>query len=206
MPKIKRIIFDLDNTLIEWKEEYLSGIKKACEEFNINYPYKEIDALAATFETNYSSYTIENFKEHIKKSLNLEVPQEFIKTWLEYLGKTNGANPKVNEVLEYLSSKYELVVLTNWFQDCQQMRLETAGMLPYFKEVIGGDKYIKPDPKSYLAACGLHKPEECIMIGDSLRLDVMGAINTGLNAIYLSNTPVQNIKTIKSLEELKEIL
>lgn len=206
MQGIKRIIFDLDNTLIEWKEEYLSGIKKAVEEYNIDCSYKEIDALDATYEKNYNFYSIKNFQEHIKNSLNLEVPEEFINKWLEYLGDTNGANPEINKVLEYLSNKYELVVLTNWFQDCQAKRLETAGMRDFFLEVIGGDKYIKPNAKSYLSACGPHKPEECLMIGDNLEQDVIGALNTGLKAIYLSDNPKPGIMTIKTLQDLKNIL
>ena len=32
---IKRIIFDLDGTLINWKKEYLIAFKTALEEFNI---------------------------------------------------------------------------------------------------------------------------------------------------------------------------
>ena len=39
---IKRIIFDIDNTLIPWKEEYNQEINKALEEFKI--PYTEDDA------------------------------------------------------------------------------------------------------------------------------------------------------------------
>lgn len=206
MATIKRIIFDLDNTLIMWKKEYLSAIKAAVKEFNIDYSYKEIDAIAATYEENYDFYSIKNFKEHIKKSLNLEVSEDFIIKWLEYLGKTNGANPKVNKVLEYLSSKYELVVLTNWFQECQAKRLESANMLKYFKEVIGGDKYIKPNPNSYLTACGPYRPDECLMIGDNLERDVLGALNAGLQAIYLSNNQKTGIRNIKNLEDLKNIL
>ena len=149
---------------------------------------------------------VKYFKENIKKSLNLEVSEDFIIKWLEYLGKTNGANPKVNKVLEYLSSKYELVVLTNWFQECQAKRLESANMLKYFKEVIGGDKYIKPNPNSYLTACGPYRPDECLMIGDNLELDVLGALNAGLQAIYLSNSQKPGIRNIKNLEDLKNIL
>ena len=45
-------------------------------------------------------------------------------------------NNEVKNTLKYLSNKYELVVLTNWFTDCQQKRLEKAGILKYFKKVF----------------------------------------------------------------------
>lgn len=34
---IKRIIFDLDNTLIDWKEEYWNSVREAFIEMNLQY-------------------------------------------------------------------------------------------------------------------------------------------------------------------------
>lgn len=34
---IKRIIFDLDNTLIDWKEEYWNAVREAFIEMNLQY-------------------------------------------------------------------------------------------------------------------------------------------------------------------------
>ena len=39
---IKRIIFDLDNTLIEWKDEYWDGVEEALKSENIKYTKKDI--------------------------------------------------------------------------------------------------------------------------------------------------------------------
>ena len=39
---IKRIIFDLDNTLIEWKDEYWDGVEEALNSENIKYTKKDI--------------------------------------------------------------------------------------------------------------------------------------------------------------------
>lgn len=207
MATIKRVIFDLDNTLINWKSEYLEGIKKAAKEYDLIDHYQEIDNLDSTYENKYKRYTIENWQSHIKNNLGLEVSKEFIQTWLDNLGTMSEENPEVNEVLEYLSSKYELVVLTNWFQDCQKKRLEHARMCHYFKEIIGGDNAIKPSLESYKLAIGSHLPEECIMIGDNLEQDVKGAINAGLQAIYLTTTENEyEFPTIKNLKELKKLL
>ena len=44
MNNIKRIIFDLDNTLIPWSNEYLEAVKKAVKEYNISKTYEEMDS------------------------------------------------------------------------------------------------------------------------------------------------------------------
>ena len=53
---IKRIIFDLDNTLIEWKEEYWNSINKALDICAKNYNYNDflnIKKAVNNFESEY---------------------------------------------------------------------------------------------------------------------------------------------------------
>lgn len=207
MANIKRLIFDIDNTLIDWKSSYVKGLKDAVLEFNIPCPYEKIDALDATFEDYYREYTIDNYKEHIEKNLNLKIPNAFMTKWLSNVGNMADENPEANEVLEYLSTKYELVVLTNWFKSSQENRLKTARMRNYFLEVYGGDENIKPSKESFYRAIGNHKPNECVMIGDDYEKDIKGALNAGLNVIHLNKKEsMPNIPTIKTLSELKNIL
>ena len=50
---IKRIIFDLDNTLIEWKSEYIFALENTLKELNINYSkdkIKEIDSAIDSYD------------------------------------------------------------------------------------------------------------------------------------------------------------
>lgn len=54
---IKRVIFDIDNTLIPWKSEYDKEIEKVLDELNIQYTeqeYKEIRKAFSEYEkVNY---------------------------------------------------------------------------------------------------------------------------------------------------------
>lgn len=116
-------------------------------------------------------------------------------------------DPKVNEILEYLRPKYELAVLSNCFEFVQAKRLETAGMRDFFSEVIGGDKYVKPDPHAFMLAACNYKPEECLMIGDNYELDYLAAKDVGLQALHLSpKEPPKPYVRIRSLNDLKNIL
>ncbi len=205
---IKRIIFDLDNTLIPWEDEYLNGIKSVCKKFNLDYDYHAInDVIDTSFENEYLCYSIENFQTYIKNQLNLELSKEFITSWLDSVGNMSKENPEANEILAYLKPKYDLVVLTNWFAEGQEKRMEHARMRHFFTKVYGGDTFVKPSKEAFKAAIGDYKPEECLMVGDSYEIDYKGAIDAGLNAILLSNKePLPNVNTIKSLKELKNIL
>jgi len=208
MNNIKRIIFDLDNTLIPWSNEYLEAVKKAVKEYNISKTYEEMDSTYATYEDYYTSYTYENFQKHIKEQLGIEVSLEFIKAWIEYLGDmAMPATEELKETLRYLKGKYDLAVLTNGFRESQAKRLETAGIREFFTEVYGSEKYNKPNPNSFIDACGTYLPEECLMIGDIYDIDYKGAINAGLNAIHYNKKEEGNgLTRIRSLNELKDIL
>lgn len=208
MNSIKRIIFDLDNTLIPWSNDYLEAVKKAVVEYNIPVSYEVMDGAYATYEEYYQNYTYENFRKHIKEQVGIDVSLDFIKAWIEYLGDmAMPATAELKETLEYLKSKYDLAVLTNGFTDSQGNRLVTAGIREYFTEVYGSEKYNKPDSRSFIDACGPYSPEECLMVGDIYDIDYKGAIDAGLKAIHYNKKEDGDGKTrVRTLSELKEIL
>ena len=109
-----------------------------------------------------------------------------------------------------LQSKYELVVLTNWFEYQQKQRLKNANLYKYFKKVYGTETVkIKPNKEAFELARGNVLPNECVMIGDNFEIDIKGAINAGLEAIFYNRKNIDVSKKYKSIykfEELKEIL
>lgn len=207
---LKRIIFDLDNTLIMWKDEYIYGVKEAANLSNVDIDSKRVDEIVDSFDKKYKKITKEQLLEDINKICNYNLKIDFINN-LFRIQKTFGEpDENVIQTLKYLSNKYELVVLTNYFREVQIERLKKAKIYNYFKEVYGGDYCIKPNKESYQIAISNYKKEECLMIGDNIEYDVEGAINFGLKAIacdyknILSNTDKYII--IKDIKDLKNIL
>lgn len=76
--KIKKVIFDVDNTLIMWQDEYLNAVKQAVEEYHLNCHYKDIDAMLNKSELLYGRYDINLIINLIKQDLGLTVSREFI--------------------------------------------------------------------------------------------------------------------------------
>ena len=121
---------------------------------------------------------------------NTLVKPSFSKTYLRLCSKP---------LLEYLSSKYELTVLTNWETTCQINRLKTVGIYKYFKNVYGGEKLKKPDTKAFMKAIEPYDVSECVMVGDSLHFDIEPAIKLGMKTYMIG-------KDIKTILDLKEML
>ncbi len=149
--------------------------------------------------------------EWINKSVNIKVNMRFLEKCLEHFSNCapNKMNKEIYETLEYLSKKYELVVLTNWFKDPQVKRLEIANILKYFSKVYATETFlIKPNKEAFMKACQ-NKPEEAVMVGDTVKVDIEGAINAGLKAIHINKNAEKNSKdyiTINEFSELKNVL
>lgn len=204
---IKRIIFDLDNTLIMTKS-FFEPNKKALERvgiFDIEKA-KLLDYCSDAYEREYPSYNRKDFMTFLNKRLNVNLDESFLDILADELRKSVPQNFDAElEVLDYLSKKYELVVLTNYLSDIQAIRLQEVGALKYFKEVLGED-FPKPRKEAYIKACGDHKPSECVMIGDNFEYDVLAPREYGLSSIWITDKEKSNGKDIiNHLGELKDI-
>lgn len=183
---MKKIIFDLDDTLLMFNDTYFNDYSKVvngtyedCVKLYISigryerdrkiYNKKElIDFVNNDMGTNYTMDTFNKLESVIASK------------WVKYI--PDGTK----DVLEYLSSKYELYILTNWFTDNQKDRLKNTGLLKYFKEVVGADKFKpKPSPDGYLYIIGDTNKEDVIMIGDDIDIDIKGANDVGIKSILV---------------------
>lgn len=206
---IKKIIFDLDDTLITLDEKLLK-LKVLSNVIISEEEYKKIMKLLFTYEDRHDQYEYTGMYEEINEVLEKKITKEEFFRMIEQCKNLvpEKQDKKLIKTLEYLSSKYELVVLTNFFTEIQAARLEKYGILKYFSEVIGGDiTKCKPHFRSYALACGFHKFEECVMVGDNLELDVKTPISFGMHAIWYTKSKEKSpYKCIDSLQKLKNML
>ena len=87
--------------------------------------------------------------------------------------------------LEFLSAQFPVVALSNGNADIQRI-----GLAKYFKASINAQKFGagKPDPRIFEAAASLANvcAEDVLHIGDDAELDVLGALNAGMQAAWLN--------------------
>ena len=122
--------------------------------------------------------------------------------------------PGTMELLEYLKPKYHLHLITNGFQEVQHTKLSGSGMDPYFETLTVSEEVgvKKPNPEIFRYALQKAKaaPEESLMIGDEMAVDIDGARAAGIDQIFFNATgqPNQGECTyeVKTLQEITSIL
>jgi putative hydrolase of the HAD superfamily len=98
--------------------------------------------------------------------------------------------PETQAMLQELRANYKLGLLTNGAPDLQREKIELCNLAHYFDAiVVSGELGIgKPDPAIFTAI--LHdlavSPQTAVMVGDSLRRDILGAARSGLRAIWIN--------------------
>ena len=79
---IKRVIFDIDNTLIPWKDEYYDGIGKGVfEKIGMDYTSQDVQGIIDginSYEQKEQYYSKEKFSNVLKQSSKLQLPDNFL--------------------------------------------------------------------------------------------------------------------------------
>ncbi|WP_299248551.1 HAD family hydrolase [uncultured Lacinutrix sp.] len=124
----------------------------------------------------------------------------------------------VEEVLAELSKNYKLIVATKGDLLDQERKLEKSGLLDYFHHIeVLSDK--KEDNYSKLLKRLDIEPEAFLMVGNSLKSDILPLINIKAHAIHVPfhttwaheqvkemDTNGKDYKTLNSLLELPKLL
>lgn len=207
---IKLVIFDIDNTLIDFPKNYEKGYSNVLKKFGLDYSAKDLYDAIGKYELDSKNkfYDKHELLNTINNTLKLNLGMDFMNEYFKMYDKLiTEVSQDTIDTLKYLKSKYRLVTLSNWFTDSQKSRLKEAKILEYFDEVYGTDKVpMKPQKSSYLSVIGDLKLEECIMIGDNLEIDIKVPCSLGFNVYYLSKHSNTKYPTIENIKKLKEML
>ena len=203
---MKRLIFDLDNTLIKWDEEKnIKEISNLIKKHNLNITAEEVSNVIDLLDEKHDLISKQVLLEDLQER-DSNITMSFVKDIFKTHNNFYEVNEDVIDTLKYLSRRYELVVLTNYFTKMQSIRMKKSKIYKYFNEVIGNDKVPgKPRKEAFDYAIKPYKKEECIMIGDNFDVDIKPALLYGINAIWLTDKET-NFKSIKEIKELKSIL
>ena len=206
----KRIIFDLDNTIIIWEKHFISALKETIDLFDVKVDVKKIDDIIESMEAKYKKLSKELLLNEINNSCNLNLNIDFVNTLFEKQGKLAKEYKEVTDTLCYLNKKYELVILSNYYKEVQENRLIKAGIRHFFKEIYSGEEYLKPEERAFYNAMGDKKIEECLMIGDKIDTDIKGAMDIGMDVIavdYFNKIKDNDLySVVRNFSDLKKLL
>ncbi|HEY0041802.1 MAG TPA: YjjG family noncanonical pyrimidine nucleotidase [Flavisolibacter sp.] len=230
--KYKHLFFDLDHTL--W--DFDANAKMTLQQLHIdlNLPEKGIH----DFDLFHKNYLVHNEKlwakyrnGHIRQDelrlkrmwlalLDFQIADEALarqmsELFLQLLPTRTILFPDTFEVLTYLKDKgYGLHLITNGFEETQHSKLKSSGLDRFFEVVVTseGSNSLKPQPEIFQYAFNQTsaRAEESLMIGDTLDVDIAGALNVGMDAVHVNyhslKQEIEPTYTIHHLKELKEIL
>lgn len=224
---ISHVFFDLDHTLWDFDKNSALTFKKIFEINNIEADLDEFLDIYVPINFQYwKLYREEKIDKatlrYVRlddafKLLNLKVKSTMIyklsDDYITFLNTFNHLFEGTIEILEYLSPKYKLHIITNGFKEVQQGKLNNSDIDKYFQTVTNSEMVgvKKPNPKIFKYALNKAKANKgnSIMIGDNYEADILGALNFGVDAIcfnYHNETLGKDVKHVDNLLELKKYL
>ncbi len=212
---IKKVFIDLDNTIIKDEIEDMNCYKNVLQGLGFDPDdyakvYEAIDEYEASLTEENPKYVLKDMVDFINHALGKNYPYELATKLNEVIMVEWAKEERVlipEHIMEYLASKYELYIFTNYFQDVQTRRIENIGYLKYFKKIFGADVYgAKPHKscfkKALEEACGntnmsgeeyQEALSEVIYIGDSKRSDIAFAKNIGIRSVLFDETGMNDL-------------
>ncbi|MBL6447034.1 YjjG family noncanonical pyrimidine nucleotidase [Fulvivirga sp. 29W222] len=231
MQKYKVILFDLDHTL--W--DYDKNSRETLNEIYINYKLKTLCGFSFD-QFNYRFSKVNSGlwrqydhglidrstirKERFNRILNhfrIQDSELALRMADDYLNicptKTN-LLPFAHDALSYLKQKYDMYILTNGFDDVQEIKLSKSNLKSYFSGMITSETigHRKPSKEIFnhaleVAGSACHNT---LMIGDNLLADILGAKGASIDSVYFNPLQKEHRESIhleiNCLSQLMNIL
>lgn len=229
--KYKHLFFDLDHTLWDYEANARSsmqhlygslGLKeKGVHDFDLFYKYYSVhnDKLWEQYRNGLVKQDELRVKRMRLALLDFKIADEELSEkmnvqFLELLPTRTHLFTDCIETLTYLTEKkYTLHLITNGFEEVQHNKLKHSGLTKYFTEVITSETSNSLKPNKEIFEFAFQKsnanPGESIMIGDNIEVDIVGAMNVGIDQVFVNHNQIEpRIKatyTVYSLKELENI-
>lgn len=138
--------------------------------------------------------------------------------FLEFCGTKPGTVEGAHDLMQYLKSQgYHLHLASNGFHEVQYNKLRASRMLDYFDTIVLSEDAGANKPSqeffNYAFSVTGATPETSLMIGDNPNTDIKGAIQAGMDTIYVNRTRSnpdfilpEATWTVNRLEQIKDIL
>ena len=223
----KDIFFDLDHTLWDFDKNSNYTFKKILNDNKINI---DLDIFLKTYipinndywklyrENNISKdklrygRLIDTFKA-LDKDVSNKIIYKLSDDYIKHLSSFNFLIDETIPILKYLYGKYNLHIITNGFQEVQNLKLVNSGIDNFFKTVTNSEMagVKKPNQKIFQLAINKANADfnSSIMIGDNLEADINGAFNVGMDAILFNYHKIsvpKGVTSINNLNQLKDYL
>ena len=234
--RYKDLFIDFDDTLYDTHGNAVIALSETFEAFHLErwfpYPQAFYDAYWMANIDLWSRYSkgeidrpfliVERFRRPLSEGKGLEVTKELClemsDRFLEFCSSKPGVVEGAHELMDYLRQQgYRMHMCSNGFHEVQYKKLAACGLTDYFDTIILSEDagFNKPSPQYFDYAfrqSGANK-KTTLMIGDNLQTDILGALNSGIDALLFNRwevdvdeAPQSPTFVVSSLKEIMQIL
>ena len=210
------VLFDLDDTLLDHKTAAAQATRWLAQ-----YIGRNPDELVALWreavqvhydrwlagELTYDQMVHARLRHAIDPHLDMASALALFTRYFEVYRSSWQAFPDTLACLKDLTP-LKLGIITNGRDTEQLEKLQTLGLTDYFSVVsVCRVGCFKPDPVLFHEAC--HQlgvsPERVVCVGDSFRVDYQGAVNAGLQALWLNRAGAAADRQPGEIRSLAEV-
>lgn len=222
LTKIKAVFFDIDDTLynstqlakMARKNSIKAMIDAGLPEKDESKVFEILKKIIDKYGSNYPQHYDVLIKE-IGGSWNPKIVASGVvayeHTKIGYLTPF----PKVIPTLLEFRKKYKLGIISNGLAIKQWEKLIGLGVHHLFDVVVTSEEegFEKPDVRIFkqgVKRIGL-KPDECLMVGDRLEIDIVGANEAGMHTALIQKkkhkkTTTKEVKPEFKIEDISELI
>ncbi len=224
MRQYKNLIFDLDDTLLDFQDNERNSLEFIFKKYNIPFDEKSINQYKSINRKFWSQIEQGCIKKEEALTKRFEeffalygynIEGEIIENeYQNCLTKGHKTIPKAMETLIELRNRgYKIFVGTNGIGQTQKQRLKDSKLMNLFDDVFISEEMgvEKPNSKFFEMIFNKYdfmKKDETLMVGDSLASDIKGANNFGIDCVWfnISNKECKDIKATYEIHDLSELL
>ncbi|TNM99661.1 hypothetical protein fugu_012694 [Takifugu bimaculatus] len=210
--RVKAIIFDLDNTLIETRRAGEVAIQKTrellkatlalddpaatiiCDRFKQKLLQESFDPSAGrTIEEVRVGHWEESIRDVTGHRPAPSLAPQCYSLWKKARLEVLVLSPETRSLLKQLRASYKLLLLTNGVAEVQREKVRAAGCEELFDAVVIGGEHAEQKPSPSIFTLCFHMldadAKDCVMVGDDLDADIQGGFNAGVRAtVWISSS------------------
>ncbi|MFL0250683.1 YjjG family noncanonical pyrimidine nucleotidase [Clostridium neuense] len=233
--KYKYILFDADDTLLDFGKAEWFALNKTLEDikFNCNkyiaekfssicdklwHEFKLDEPLNRYVQINYHDlyykYSVERFKD-LKELLDINISAQLLsEKYLNSFSECGFLVKGAENVCKQLSLQYKIFVVTNGLSHVQKSRIGNSKIKSYITDILISEDAgcAKPGKEFFdysIKSLGTSNLSEMLIVGDSIITDIFGGNEYGIDTcLFNSKRKINKLKIQPKFEirELNELL
>ena len=219
---IKVLLWDVDGTLLDFKQAEYAAIKKCFEIFELGVCSDEMILRYSAINRKYwqklergeitkQEVLVNRFTEFFKtENIQTDCAVEFNKEYQKWLGETICFCDNSYELLQSLKGRVKQYAVTNGTKAAQDRKLSKSGLIDIFdgvfiSEVVGCEKPGIEFFEHVWEKIGTYEKEEIMIVGDSLTSDMQGGNNAGIVCCWYNPKGMENNTDLKIEYEIDDL-